>query len=112
MCQKKSDNSPKKWLHRWESVSIVLLLLFLALLIIIPQNFQISSAKDSSRSTEKVYSDFINGTYDHVQVLETCKGNELRLDMYEDCTWLNVTPLLRPGARWSNMMAADRKSVV
>ncbi|WP_455391694.1 Kelch repeat-containing protein, partial [[Eubacterium] cellulosolvens] len=82
------------------------MLTFSGLIIFTPTIPMISSAVDTPTVTERADNDFINGTCDKVQVIKTCKGNELRLDTYEDCTWLYLNPATKPPARDDHMMAA------
>jgi len=98
--------SLKKCFQPWGSIFLAMILMFSSFLIFNPQNLKISSAEYCPSSTEGDYNDFINGTYDYVQVLETCKGNELRLEMYEDCIWLNITSTTKPAPRMFYQMAA------
>ena len=74
--------------------------------IFIPPIPIISIAEDTPTSTEKMDNDFINGTCDQVQIIKTCKGNELRLDVYENCTWLKMNPVTKPEPRDDMMLAA------
>jgi hypothetical protein len=66
----------------------------------------ISSAVDTPTVTDKADNDFFNGTLDNVQVLETYKGNELRLDANEDCAWQYMKPVTKPPPRDIPIMAA------